>query len=84
MRTLFKITNSYTCLKNFENLDLLNEYLLVQKFPINILYFRAAWNPACILTDDHIRQFIATHKTEVIRVDSDVAPKIAQHYGIRS
>ena len=70
--------------KNFENLELLNEYLAVQKFPINLVYFRAAWNPACSLTDQHIYAFADQYPVEVIRVDSDVAPKISQHYGVRS
>lgn len=81
---LFKNTMSFTRLKYFENLDLLNEYLSVQKFPVNILYFRAAWNPSCLLTDQHIKQFAKVHQAPIIRVDSDVAPKIAQHYGVTS
>lgn len=51
MISLFKNTMAFSRLKYFENLDLLNEYLSVQKFPINILYFRATWNPSCLLTD---------------------------------
>ena len=84
VKSVLGIRMAFTRIKYFENLDLLNEYLNVQKFPINLLYFRATWNPACVLTDEHVRQFVQSHSLEVVRVDSDVAPKIANHYGVRS
>lgn len=84
MLKITRLAYEVSKIKNFENLGLLNEYLAIQKFPINLVYFRAAWNPACSLTDQHIHTFVEQHDIEVIRVDSDVGSKIAQHYGVRS
>ena len=71
-------------IRNFENLELFNEYLAVQMFPTHLVYFRAAWNPACSLTEQHINAFAQKHDINIFRIDSDVAPKISQHYGVRS
>jgi thiol-disulfide isomerase/thioredoxin len=49
----------------------------VKKFPTNLIYFRAGWNPACNLTDTHIRQFSEKYPIEIIRIDSDVSRKVA-------
>lgn len=49
-----------------------------------MLYFKARWNPACTITDEHIYQFSNKYQVEIAKVDSDVAPRIAQHYGVRS
>lgn len=81
---LTKIIYRTSRIKPFENLDLLNEYLDVQKLPMNLVYFRAAWNPACVLTDQHIQQFSLKHPIEIIKIESDVSRRIAEHYGVRA
>jgi hypothetical protein len=46
----------YSNLRTFDNLDLMNKFLAVQKYSHTLVYFRANWNPNCILTDQHINQ----------------------------
>ncbi len=72
-------------LKTFTELEALNQYLAKNKFDRTLVYFRANWNPNCSLTDQHITR-IATENpdTEVIKVDSDVSPKISKHYGVKA
>lgn len=62
----------------------MNEYLQVQKHPLTVVYFRANWNPQCRDTDKHAEKLAANNGgIQVIRVDSDVAPKIAKHYAVK-
>ena len=37
----------FSSFKSFDNLEAMNEYLLRHKFPMTVVYFRAAWNPQC-------------------------------------
>lgn len=75
----------YANLKTFDNLEAMNHHLAANQFSYTLVYFRANWNPNCALTDQHISEF-ASENPEVhcIKVDSDVAPKIAKHYGVRA
>ena len=75
----------YSNIKNFDNLELLNDYLGKNQFSHTLVYFRANWNPNCHLTDKHIEQFAKEHdNVEIIKVDSDISPKIAKHYGVKA
>lgn len=72
-------------LKNFDNLEELNKFLTNNKFSNTLVYFRANWNPQCQETDKDIQKFAAKFPGyQVIRVDSDAAPKIARHYSVRA
>lgn len=84
---MFRAVNKcfYSNIRSFENLELLNSFLLTNKFPHLLVYFRAAWNPQCVESDKHIQHMAATHRfLEIVTVDSDVAPKIARHYAVKS
>ena len=49
------------------------------------MYFRANWNPNCTLTDTHINKFASENPSmQIIKVDSDVSPKIAKHYSVKA
>lgn len=55
------------------------------KYTHCLVYFRSNWNPQCEITDQHINNLAGENRfLEVIKVDSDVSPKIARHYGVRS
>jgi thiol-disulfide isomerase/thioredoxin len=50
-----------------------------------IVYFTAKWNPYCRITDEHIGELAAAfQQVEIVKVDSDVAPKIARHYLVKA
>lgn len=50
-----------------------------------LVYFRANWNPQCKESDEQITKFANAYPSyEVIKVDSDVAPKIANRYNVRT
>ena len=52
---------------------------------MTVVYFRADWNPNCLKTDKHIEKFAANNGgLQVIKIDSDAAPKIAKHYGVKA
>lgn len=83
---LTKVIRRFTHnLKNFDNLEELNKYLEINKFPNTLVYFRANWNPQCQESDQDIQKFASKYSGyQVIRVDSDAAPKIAKHYSVRA
>ncbi len=63
----------------------MNQYLATNKFPHTLVYFRANWNPNCRLTDQHVQKLAAENGgLQMIKVDSDVAHKIARHYSVRA
>lgn len=75
----------YSNLKSFENLEELNHYLAANKFPHTLVYFRANWNPNCTLTDQHINKLASEQGAlQIVKVDSDVANKIARHYSVKA
>lgn len=75
----------YSNLKSFTSLEELNQHLLKNKFAHALVYFRASWNPQCIVADQQLTNLAGKNRfLEVIKVDSDVSPKIARHYGVRS
>lgn len=54
------------------------------KHPMTVVYFRAAWNPNCAQSDKEAEKFAAENAhLDVIRIDSDAAPKIAKHYSVK-
>lgn len=71
-------------IKTFDSLKTLNQYLEDNRFPINLLYFRASWNPMCTHADSHIWALTQKYPIDVQRVDSDMARKIADYYGVRA
>ena len=84
---MFRLTTRFLLsnLKQFEKLEELNTHLLKNKPHHTVVYFRAAWNPQCELTDQHLQHLAAQNSSlEVIKVDSDLCPKIARHYGVRT
>ena len=84
---MFRIATKfcYTNLKNFSSLETLNSHLNKNKFSHVLVYFRSNWNPQCEITDQHIVDIASENRfLEVIKVDSDVSPKIARHYAIRT
>jgi len=75
----------YSNLKSFDNLEELNHYLAANKFAHTLVYFRANWNPNCTLTDQHINKLASEQNAlQIIKVDSDVAHKIARHYSVKA
>ncbi len=63
----------------------MNTHLLKNKYTHLLVYFRSSWNPQCDITDQHITQLAGENRfLEVIKVDSDLAPKIVKHYGVRN
>jgi len=63
----------------------MNRYLAQKMAPYTLVYFRANWNPNCALTDQHIDKIASQNGSlEVIKVDSDVAHKIARHYSVKA
>ncbi len=84
---MFKIANRflYSNLKNFTSLEELNTYLDKNRFTHTLVYFRAGWNPHCETADQQLAQLASENRfLEIIRVDSDVSPKIANHYGVKN
>lgn len=63
----------------------MNKYLELNKYPFVMVYFTARWNPACKISDEHI-QLIANQYDDIkiIHVDSDVSPRIKNHYNVRA
>ena len=52
---------------------------------MTVVYFRANWNPNCMQADRDAEQFAANNAhLDVIKIDSDAAPKIAKHYSVRA
>jgi thiol-disulfide isomerase/thioredoxin len=79
------IRYSFTAIKHFNELPLMSHYLASNKFPFVIVYFTAKWNPYCRITDEHIRELAENYQqVEIIKIDSDVAPKIAKHYLVKA
>ncbi len=63
----------------------MNHYLAANRFAHTLVYFRANWNPNCNLTDKHIQKIASENASlQVIKIDSDVASKIARHYSVRA
>ena len=63
----------------------MNHYLAANKFPHTLVYFRANWNPNCTLTDQHITKLASENNgIQIIKVDSDVAHKIARNYSVKA
>lgn len=76
---------SFGTIKQFTELNLLTHYLASNRFPFLIVYFTAKWNPYCKITDEHITELANTfQQVEIIKIDSDVAPKIAKHYLVKA
>lgn len=72
-------------LKSFQKLEDMNKYLKVNKPCQYVVYFRANWNPQCQEADKHAAQLAASHgNLEVIQIDTDEAPKIANHYRVKA
>lgn len=83
LRTLIK--SSFSSMKTFTSLEHLNKYLNENRPAQHVVYFRANWNPQCEKSDQHISQFASDHPgMEIIKIDSDAAPKIAKHYNVKS
>lgn len=75
----------FSNVKTFNNLEAMNQYLGKNKFSHTVVYFRANWNPNCTITDQHFNDLAKeTAGVQFIKVDSDEAPKIAKHYGVRA
>ena len=75
----------YANLRSFTVLEELNAHLSKHRFSHVLVYFRSTWNPQCEITDQHVDRLVSQHRfLEVVKVDSDLAPKIAKHYGARS
>lgn len=75
----------YSNLHSFNSLEQLNSHLLKHRYTHALVYFRAGWNPQCAIADQQVETLAAENRfLEVIKVDADLAPKIARHYGIRS
>jgi thioredoxin-like negative regulator of GroEL len=75
----------YSNLRNFSSLEELNAHLQSTRQNHTLVYFRAGWNPQCEQADQQLDQLAAhNHFLQVIKVDSDLAPKIARHYGVKS
>lgn len=75
----------YSNLHSFNNLEALNTHLLQKQYAHVLVYFRSSWNPQCEITDQHLNNLAAKNRfLEIIKVDSDVSPKIARHYAVRT
>lgn len=85
-RSIFKLINKFSSnLRNFESLEALNDYLATTQPAQNVVYFRANWNPQCRDADRDAELLAAKNPTlQVIRVDTDVSPKIAKHYSVKA
>lgn len=72
-------------LKSFTSLEELNLYLNANRPAQTVVYFRANWNPQCQQSDQEASKLAATYPgINVIKIDSDIAPKIAKHYSVRA
>ncbi len=49
------LMTKFGSIKAFSELELLNKYLAVNQYPYVMVYFTAKWNPACALTDEHVK-----------------------------
>lgn len=76
---------AFGAIKQFTELNLLTHYLASNRLPFVIVYFTAKWNPYCRITDEHVNELAASfQQVEIVKVDSDVAPKIAKHYLVKA
>lgn len=79
------LVGRFSTIKQFTELDHLNHYLASNKYPYLIVYFTAKWNPYCKITDEHINELATSFsQIEIIKINSDVAPKIARHYLVKA
>lgn len=75
----------YSNLRNFSNLEELNAHLLKNRYAHVLVYFRSNWNPQCEEADAQVDKLAGENRfLEVIKVDSDISPKIARHYSVRT
>lgn len=82
IRTLAK---QFGTIKQFADLEILNKYLEVHKYPYVLVYFTAKWNPACKITDEHVNLISNSYNDfEIFKIDSDVSPKISKYYNVRA
>lgn len=84
---MFKVVQRYlySNLRSYSNLEELNAFLLKNKFAHSLVYFRSNWNPQCEIADQQVTKLAAENRhLEVFKIDSDTAPKIARHYGVRA
>ncbi len=84
---MFRVVNRflYSKLRSFTSLEELNSHLFRNKYAHLLVYFRANWNPQCETTDLHISKLAGEHRfLEIVKVDTDLSPKIARHYGVRT
>lgn len=84
---MFKFTTRYlySNLRSFGTLEEMNQHLLKHKYVHSLIYFRASWNPQCIIADQQLNQLAASNRfLEIIKVDADTSPKIARHYSVRT
>lgn len=82
---LRRLLGNFGTIKQFNELQVLNKYLEINKYPYVLVYFTAKWNPACKITDEHIS--LVSNRfgdIEIIKVDSDVSPQITSHYNVRA
>ena len=76
---------AYTNLHNFTELEALNSHLSKHRYPHVMVYFRSSWNPECDVADQQVNRFASENRhVEVIKIDSDLSPKIVNHYSVRS
>lgn len=82
---LTALKRGFSTSRSFDNLDLMNHYLAASRFPLLLIYFRAKWNPNCLLADQHITQLkLRNQALEIVKVDTDVAAKISKHYAVKA
>ena len=75
----------YSNLKSFTSLEELNSHLNKERYTHTLVYFRSSWNPQCEQADQQLNNLVSQNNfLQTIKVDSDVAPKIARHYGVRT
>ncbi len=85
LRAIGAIRCTFATIKQFTEMPLLSHYLASNKFPFVIVYFTAKWNPYCRITDEHVRELASNfQQVEIVKIDSDVAPKIAKHYLVKA
>jgi thiol-disulfide isomerase/thioredoxin len=85
LRTLGAVRCTFAAIKQFTELPLLSHYLASNKFPFVVVYFTAKWNPYCRITDEHVHELANNfQQVEIVKIDSDVAPKIAKHYLVKA
>lgn len=46
-----RLVGGFGTIKQFTELEVLNKYLAINKYPFSMVYFTAKWNPACKVTD---------------------------------